>query len=372
MKKFKKMLVALCLCVCVALSVGLVGCADSKTLAEIDDLKAKIEQKDTTIAEKDAEIDNKNSQIQDLTLTDLQKISIMMGAFKDAENRSYLYNGESSPSNAVLGNISTENGGSLVKHFMQVLGTDVQAVIERIQLYAYNNKVNKDKLIDVCFKTMSGFNNSQVIQTYLNYSKDKYEFVTICTRYENTEVVDSDVTKCTLVLDNGVAAKLIVEEKTQTINEETGKVDVSYYKLTNSFDQDDTLLNDWAETRAYFEFKLAQYTTDKIGAAGSEVALDETVDVKAVTVSGEVRIKDGVSYAAVKTVSLLYGFTIEADENFTGTGVSDAHEEFNASTAITGATLTTKEAAAGVVNSVLNLTIVDLSSKEVIDVTNIG
>ena len=106
MKKFKKMLVALCLCVCVALSVGLVGCADSKTLAEIDDLKAKIEQKDTTLAEKDAtiaekdaalaekdtEIDNKNSQIKDLTLSATEKFGIMAAGFEFAENRSYIDN----------------------------------------------------------------------------------------------------------------------------------------------------------------------------------------------------------------------------------------------------------------------------------------
>ncbi len=372
MKKFKKMLVALCLCVCVALSAGLVGCADSKTLAEIDDLKAKIEQKDTTIAEKNAEIDNKNSQIQDLTLTDLQKISIMMGAFKDAEERSYRYSEVLSKSNAILGNLLTNSNGLYFKHFLHAFGGNMYSGFEQMQLYAYNGKVNKDKLIDVCFKTESGIDNSQVTQTYINYSKDKYELVTIGTSYKNANIVGSDVAKCTLILDNGVATKLIVEGKTQTLNEETGKVDVSYYKSTNTFDQDDTLIYDWANTRAYFEFKLAQYTTDKFSTVGSKVALDETVDVKAVTVSGEVRIKDGVSYAAVKTVSLLYGFTIAADESFTGTGVSDAHEEFNASTAITSATLTTKEAAAGVVNSVLNLTIVDLSSKEVINVTNVG
>ena len=366
MKKFKKMLVALCLCVCVALSAGLVGCADSKTLAEIDDLKAKIEQKDTTIAEKDA-------KIKDLTLTDLQKISIMMGAFKDAEERSYRYSEVSSKSNAILGNISTNGLGSNFEHFLHGFGGNMYSGFEQMQLLAYNGKVNKDKLIDICFKTESDFSdNSQVTQTYINYSKDKYELVTISTSYKNANIVGSDVAKCTLILDNGVATKLIVEGKNQTINETTGKVDVSYCKSTNTFDQDNTLIYDWANTRAYFEFKLAQYTTDKFSMAGSEVALDEAVDVKAVTASGEVRIKDGVSYAAVKTVSLLYGFTIAADESFTGTGVSDAHEEFNASTAITSTTLTTKEAAAGVVNSILNLTIIDLSSKEVIDVTNIG
>lgn len=345
MKKFKKMLVALCLCVCVALSAGLVGCADSKTLAEIDDLKAKIEQKDTTIAEKDA-------KIKDLTLTDLEKVGAMTGAFTIAEN-TMLDQISSSRSNMLLkdSNGGESNwdvcykminaGGSMIGFFMPNLygglydttklfggsleWIQVETDPEYLKVYNANESVkNVSKLV-------------------FDYSKTGHSCSLVGDIIVDGALGERDEYKWNVEIENGKVAKYTQEQKLQNL-ETNGKVVVAYRKLTMNLDYSESGM---VYVKPVYTVEAVFYTTDAF-----DGNIDETAEVSAVVFSG---------YATtINKVDMLYGYTVEENPNS-----SVENEKWDATTALAN-TKTSKEAALEKVNQVKAIKVVDLTNVEVL------
>ena len=331
MKKFKKMLVALCLCVCVALSAGLVGCADSKTLAEIDDLKAKIEQKDTTIAEKDAkiaekdsEIEDKNAQISGLTLTDLQKIGIMGPMFEYAQQYATY---SSDKANAFL---KTADGERYETD--GTVQTVISGVISSISLFLNPNMetvcdVNKlvGGVVEITGLNISTDENITTNVRYLiEYNKDKYVY-----HYE-TESIDASVTpnkllskteiKQEITLNNGRVESLTIEQKEQVLTSDN-HVKVNY--LTNVFT--------FTHTNGYMVYPDIAKTNIKYTASGFDVKYNNIddgglpADLEVAVYSGH--IHESENRLIIDTVEMIYGSKFEENAEVSGTFGSGSWSE---------------------------------------------
>ena len=261
MKKSKKMLVALCLCVCVALSAGLVGCADSKTLAEIDDLKAKIEQKDTTIAEKDAEIEDKNAQIEDLTPSTLEKFGIMAARFAYAEGKSYIGIG-----NDNVDNYFVEDGGSekltLLRptHVGSSLEGKISEVLGRYQYYIGDDvRVTGQEVIQENTAEDGTYSKTYM---FIEYSKNKYTFSmkdVECAANDETNVISIFEEKFELTIDDGRATTMTREHRYQNKSAEN-QVDLYYWKGETTFVYNGPFVN--RTVYSNFNIKSIEYTTN--------------------------------------------------------------------------------------------------------------
>ena len=343
MKKFKKMLVALCLCVCVALSVGLVGCADSKTLAEIDDLKAKIEQKDTTIAEKDA-------KIKDLTLTDLEKVGAMTGAFKIAEDK-YATDVSSSTANAIFKqneivyDWTTGFNSSMAN--TRLIGSFMPSIFGRF---------DKTKLFGGSLETIEEITDSETLKAngatdklvnnykmVVDYSKSKYAY-----SLDGTGTADG-VTKFVssinwqVMLENGKVASYIFECKNQMLGDD-GKVSVVYEKIAVSFDYNEA---GRVYVKPIYTYEEVRYIADAF-----DGNIDETAEILAIGFSGY--------KSTINKVDMLYGYTVEENPNS-----SAENEKWDATTALAN-TKTSKEAALEKANQVKAIKVVDLTNVEVL------
>ena len=334
MKKFKKMLVALCLCVCVALSVGLVGCADSKTLAEIDDLKAKIEQKDTTLAEKDAtiaekdaalaekdtEIDNKNSQIKDLTLSATEKFGIMAAGFEFAENRSYIDNANANvflvkKYNNKAELIEPSHAGSMMESKIStVLGRYLAYGIDESYLTIGKEMVSESKAED------GTYSKNRVL---IEYSKNKYSYSTIsveCAENDETQIISILEEKYELEIEDGRFHTLTREHRYQQKIAEN-QVVVNYWKgVTYAYQPYSTLRNDTST----FHIISVDYTTNDFNLSYDSTKEDsKPTDIAVAVFSGFVRQLDTVNVNAViiNYVTKLYGITLEDNADASGWGV---------------------------------------------------
>ncbi len=356
MKKFKKMLVALCLCVCVALSVGLVGCADSKTLAEIDDLKAKIEQKDTTIAEKDAEIDNKNSQIQDLTLTDLEKVGAMAGAFTIAE-KTMTGNISSSRSNMLL---KDSNGGESNWDVRYKMIGASGSMIGFFMPNLYGGLYDTTKLFGGSLELVQVETDPEYLKIYnanesvknvtkmvFDYSKTGHSFSLVGDIIVDGALSERDEYKLNVEIENGKVAKYTQEQKLQTL-ETNGKVTVAYRKLTMNLDYSESGM---VYIKAVYTIEAVFYTTD-----GFDGNIDESAEVSAVVFSGY--------DTTINKVDMLYGYTVEENPN-----ASQDSEKWDATKALAN-TKTSKEAALEKANQVKAIKVVDLTNVKVLQTIN--
>ena len=410
MKKFKKMLVALCLCVCVALSAGLVGCADSKTLAEIDDLKAKIEQKDgqigdlttsnsqkdaalaekdatiagknndinnkdTIIAEKDKQIEglekdksdlnakndeltksngtlsdanktltdtnknltdsnnqkdqtiannnteiaDKDQKIQDMTLSDIQKMNIMMGGFAYADSLTYIFDGGAP--NALLTKTDADSTftGTSGKFIPYAYYAKPHELFQQMLLWAYNNNIDGTKLVDTCiemnqsqYDESSGVTMQYFSRIIVYYTNEKYTFMQHSFTNADNEKTDEQSIKIELGMTNGFISSLTIESKTQIKNAKTGKVNVVYNKSVTNYGYALVDMGEGHGTQpelATFTFQVAEYVTDTFNGT-----VDNTVDFMVASVAG---IIDGYpAYAIVKRASMIYGYELIANSEF--------------------------------------------------------
>ena len=343
MKKFKKMLVALCLCVCVALSAGLVGCADSKTLAEIDDLKAKIEQKDTTIAEKDA-------KIKDLTLTDLEKVGAMTGAFKIAEDK-YATDVSSSTANAIF------KQNEIVYDWTTGYGT-CMANTRLIGFFmpAILGKFDTTKLFGGSLETIEEITDSETLKAYgatnkilnnskmvVDYSKAKYTYSFVGTGTADGVTKFTSSNNWQVMLDNGKVASYIFEGKGQML-EDDGRVSVVYEKIAVSFDYNEA---GRVYVKPIYTYEEVRYIADAF-----DGNIDETAEIRAIGFSGY--------KSTINKVDMLYGYTVEENPNSAA-----ENEKWDATTALAN-TKTSKEAALEKANQVKAIKVVDLTNVEVL------
>lgn len=334
MKKFKKMLVALCLCVCVALSVGLVGCADSKTLAEIDDLKAKIEQKDTTIAEKDAtiaekdaaltekdtEIDNKNSQIKDLTLSAAEKFGIMATGFEFAENRSYIDNANA---NVFLVK-KYNNKAELIEpsHSGSMMESKISTVLGRYLVYGVDESyltIGKEMVSES--KAEDGtYSKDRVL---IEYSKNKYSYSTIsveCAENDETQIISILEEKYELELIDGRFNTLTREHRYQQKVAEN-QVVVNYWKGVTYVYQPYSTLRDDVST---FHITSVDYTTNNFNLSYDPTKEDsKPTDIAVAVFSGLVQPleTENVNAVIINYVTKLYGITLEDNADASGWGI---------------------------------------------------
>ena len=338
MKKFKKMLVALCLCVCVALSVGLVGCADSKTLAEIDDLKAKIEQKD--------------AEIKDLTLTDLEKVGAMAGAFKIAED-TMTENISSSRSNMLLKDSSGGESnwdirykmvnacGSMIGFFMpNIYG----GIFDTTELFGGSLECVQVETDPEYLKSYNA--NESVKNVYkivFDYSKTGHSFSLVGDTIVDGVLGERDEYKWNVEIENGKVAKYTQEQKLQTL-ETNGKVTVAYRKLTMILDYSQVGM---VYIKPLYTIEAVFYTTD-----GFDGNIDESAEISAVVFSGY--------DTTINKVDMLYGYTVEENPNS-----SAENEKWDATTALAN-TKTSKEAALEKANQVKAIKVVDLTNVEVL------
>ena len=313
MKKFKKMLVALCLCVCVALSVGLVGCADSKTLAEIDDLKAKIEQKD-------AEIEDKNAQIEDLTPSTLEKFGIMAARFAYAEGKSYIGNDN-------VDMYFVEDGGS--EKLSLLRPTHVGASLEdKISEVFGRYQYNVDDELRVIGREVVQENTAEdgtYSKTYMfiEYSKNKYTFSmkdVECDANDETNVISILEEKFELTIDDGRATTMTREHKYQKKSAEN-QVDVYYWKGETTFMYNVPIGNRALHSK--FNIKLIDYTANDFnvdvrpGNVG-HATVNNVACFSGTVVNDTFRTADYSGYETkdvvlIGEVSNLYGYTLEAN-----------------------------------------------------------
>ncbi len=447
MKKFKKMLVALCLCVCVALSVGLVGCADSKTLAEIDDLKAKIEQKDgqigdlttsngqkdaalaekdatiagknndisnkdtiiaekdkqiaglekdkndlnakndeltksngtltetnkdltdsnnqkdQTIADKNNEIADKDQKIQDLTLSDIQKMNIMMGGFAYADSLTYIF-ADGAP-NALLTKTDADSTFTATygKFIPGAFYVKPHEIFQQMLVWAYNNYVDGTKLVDTCiemnqsqYDESSGATMQYISRIIVYYTNEKYTFMQHNLTKTNNEITDEQTIKIELGMTNGFISSLTIESKTQMKNAETGKIDVVYNKSVTNYGYAQVDMGEEIGTQqelATFTFQIAEYVTDTFNGT-----VDNTVDFMVASVAGTI---DGYpACAIVKRASMIYGYELTANSEFSST----VYGTFDPEAATEGA-YKSKAAAQLEIGRISRETVADLSDLEV-------
>ena len=341
MKKFKKMLVALCLCVCVALSAGLVGCADSKTLAEIDDLKAKIEQKDTTIAEKDAkiaekdsEIEDKNAQIEDLTPSTLEKFGIMAARFEQAENRSYINNADA---NVFLVK-KNNNKATFIEpsHPGSTLQSTVSSTLNMYQM------IGVDQSLLVIGRELTSSETAEdgtYTKNYIlnEYSKNKYSIsikMIECDANDETNISSILEEKFELSIVDGRTVSMTREHKYQSKSAEN-QVDVYYWKGETIFSY--TMPVDIYEAFKYSDFKVVSidYTTTDFNLdydSNNEATKPTNLvvacfsgSVKFVSYqSGELFMMTPNPVVSIEKVSYLYGLTLEDNADAKNWGLSTA------------------------------------------------
>ena len=336
MKKFKKMLVALCLCVCVALSAGLVGCADSKTLAEIDDLKAKIEQKDTTLAEKDAEIEDKNAQIEDLTPSTLEKIGIMAARFGQAEKRSYINNADA---NVFLVK-KNDNKAMFIEpsHPGSSLQSTVSSTFDMYQMIGVDESL---LVIGRELITSETEEDGTYTKNYMltEYSKNKYsisiKFIE-CDANDETKISGILEEKFELSIVDGRTVSMTREHRYQSKSKSAeNQVDVYYWKGETIFSY--TMPVDMYEAFKYSDFKVVSidYTTTDFNLDyDSNNEATKPTNLVVACFSGSVKFftyQSGESFmatpnpvVAIEKVSYLYGLTLEDNADANNWGLSTA------------------------------------------------